>query len=105
MSPSCAGRIPATDGKNGTSIKEEISEFEDAVKNNTNTEEELGDLLFSAVNAARFADVDAEEALTKSTKKFIDRFAKMEEQIIKSGRNIKDLSLEEMDSIWNKIKH
>ncbi|MBQ7717898.1 MAG: nucleoside triphosphate pyrophosphohydrolase [Clostridia bacterium] len=86
-------------------IKEETAEFEEAVKNGSNTEEELGDLLFSVVNAARFAKVDSEEALTQSTRKFIKRFAKMEDEVLKSGKRLEDLSLDEMDMIWNKIKH
>ena len=86
-------------------VKEETAELEEAVKNGTNTEEELGDLLFSVVNVARFVKADSEEALTQSTRKFISRFAKMEDVVLKSGKRLEDLSLDEMDGIWDKIKH
>lgn len=85
-------------------VREETDEFEEAVKNGSNKEEELGDLLFSVVNTARFADVDAEEALTKATKKFISRFEKMEDKISDEGKRLENLSLDEMDMFWEKVK-
>jgi len=67
-------------------------------------EEELGDLFFSLINYARFLQVDAENALERTNKKFIYRFTQMEEQATKQGKPLTGMSLEEMDSIWNSIK-
>jgi MazG family protein len=69
-----------------------------------NVEDELGDVFFSLVNYARFLQVDAENALERTNKKFISRFTKMESAAMKDGKNLQDMTLEEMDSIWNKIK-
>lgn len=85
-------------------MKEEISELEEAIKNNTNTEEELGDLLFSIVNIARFLKIDSEGALEKTNNKFIDRFAYIEKNIKEKGLNLSDMSLSEMDALWNEKK-
>ena len=71
-------------------IKEETAELESAVSE-TNTFEEIGDLLFSVVNVARLLHVDPEEALNASNKKFISRFKLMEENILSDGKNITDL--------------
>lgn len=67
-------------------------------------EEEFGDLLFSLINYARFLQVDAENALERTNKKFIHRFTKMEQTALHNGRNLATMSLEEMDAIWNSIK-
>lgn len=66
--------------------------------------EELGDLLFSVVNVARFLDVDPEEALTFTTEKFIRRFAHIEKAALACGRQLEDMSLEEMDILWEQAK-
>ncbi|MEO6610529.1 MAG: nucleoside triphosphate pyrophosphohydrolase [Chitinophagaceae bacterium] len=67
-------------------------------------EEEFGDVIFSLINYARFLQVDAENALEKTNKKFIHRFSQMEQQALKSGKSLNDMSLQEMDAIWNTIK-
>ena len=67
-------------------------------------EEEFGDLIFSLVNYARFLRVDAENALEMTNKKFIRRFTQMEEEATQSGKDLADMTLLEMDSIWNSIK-
>src|SRR4030095_2600641 len=67
-------------------------------------EEEFGDLVFSLINYARFLQVDAENALERTNKKFIHRFTQMEQQALRNGKDLSDMSLEEMDSIWNSIK-
>jgi uncharacterized protein YabN with tetrapyrrole methylase and pyrophosphatase domain len=67
-------------------------------------EEEFGDLLFSLVNFARFLNIDAENALEITNKKFINRFTRMEEQAMASGKDLNEMTLQEMDSIWNQIK-
>ena len=68
------------------------------------TEEEFGDVLFSLVNYARFLNVDAENALEQTNKKFIHRFKQMEAIAKNEGKNLYDMSLEEMDAIWNIVK-
>ena len=67
-------------------------------------EDELGDVFFSWVNFARFLQVDAENALERTNKKFISRFTRMEQEALKQGKLLHDMSLEEMDNIWNNIK-
>jgi XTP/dITP diphosphohydrolase len=67
-------------------------------------EEEFGDVIFSLINYARFLRVDAENALEVTNKKFTQRFTQMEDEVIKNGKNLADMSLQEMDSIWNIIK-
>ncbi|RTL60214.1 MAG: nucleoside triphosphate pyrophosphohydrolase [Sphingobacteriales bacterium] len=67
-------------------------------------EEEFGDVIFSLINYARFLQVDAENALERTNKKFIQRFTQMEEKALNRGRSLHDMTLEEMDSIWNEIK-
>ena len=66
--------------------------------------EEIGDLLFAVVNTARICGVDSEKALSFACDKFTRRFAKMEAEILRKGQNFNDLSLKEMDLIWNEIK-
>ncbi len=67
-------------------------------------EEEFGDLVFSLINYARFLQVDAENALEKTNKKFIHRFSQMEQQALQSGKDLNNMTLLEMDAIWNTIK-
>ncbi len=87
-------------------VEEEQTELLQAIAGGdaANIEEELGDLFFSLVNFARFLQVDAENALEKTNKKFIDRFTKMETAAREGGQNLQDMTLEEMDNIWNRIK-
>ncbi len=87
-------------------LYEEISEFKEAVKggNREEIDEEFGDLLFAAVNVGRFADTDPELSLTAATNKFISRFEKMEKLANEKGKRLDEMSLEEMDSLWNEIK-
>ncbi|MEJ7766173.1 MAG: nucleoside triphosphate pyrophosphohydrolase [Chitinophagaceae bacterium] len=87
-------------------VEEEMNELEEAVSMNEHAkiEEEFGDVVFSLINYARFLQIDAENALEKTNKKFIDRFNRMEEMAAKDGRSLPDLSLSEMDAIWNAIK-
>ncbi len=67
-------------------------------------EEELGDVIFSLINYARFLQVDAENALEKTNKKFIHRFTQMEQEALQNGKDLHQMTLEEMDAIWNTIK-
>ncbi|HJG86851.1 nucleoside triphosphate pyrophosphohydrolase [Pseudoflavonifractor capillosus] len=84
-------------------LSEELTEFKAAVAENSNVEEELGDLLFSAVNAARFVKVDPETALQKATEKFIARFRRVEE--LAGNRPMEDMDLAELDKLWEQAKH
>jgi XTP/dITP diphosphohydrolase len=87
-------------------VKEEEQELMEAISLNdyNRIEEEFGDLLFSLVNFARFLNIDAENALEKTNKKFIYRFSEMETKALQSGRNLNEMSLKEMDDLWNQIK-
>ncbi len=87
-------------------VEEETHELHEAVTLNDEAkiEEEFGDLLFSLINYARFLQIDAENALEKTNKKFISRFTRMEEQAMQGGRSLQDMSLAEMDAIWDRIK-
>ena len=87
-------------------VEEEKRELEEAViaGNQDQMEEEFGDLMFSMINYARFLSIDAETALERTNRKFILRFMKMEEAVGLSGKKITDLSLSELDAIWNTVK-
>ena len=87
-------------------VEEETQELTEAIahKRQEDIEEEFGDLLFSLINYARFLQVDAESALEKTNKKFISRFTRMEQQALQNGKNLADMTLAEMDEIWNAIK-
>ena len=87
-------------------VEEEIAELKEAIASGdaAHTEEEFGDLIFSLVNYARFLQVDAENALEKTNKKFIRRFQQMEQVAASQNRMLTDMSLTEMDAIWNSIK-
>lgn len=87
-------------------VEEEKTELFEAIAsgNRQHMEDELGDVFFSLINFARFLQIDAENALERTNKKFINRFTKMEEQAFKTGTPLQDMSLEEMDAIWNEIK-
>jgi XTP/dITP diphosphohydrolase len=67
-------------------------------------EGEIGDLLFSIVNYARFLNIDPDNALAKTNKKFLSRFQSMEKIVATEGKIMTDLSLPEMDAIWNNVK-
>lgn len=87
-------------------VKEEEGELQEAIhtKEQDKIEEEFGDLMFSLVNFARFLNVDAENALEITNKKFIQRFTQMEAKALSSGKNLNEMTLDEMDAIWNEIK-
>lgn len=88
-------------------VHEETAELEEAIKsgNSQQITEEFGDLLFSMVNLSRFIKVNSEQALSEATDKFTNRFEKVEKEVSKSGRDMAELSLEELDEIWDKVKH
>ncbi|MCR1974155.1 nucleoside triphosphate pyrophosphohydrolase [Clostridium sporogenes] len=88
-------------------IIEEYKEIEDVYKSKNKVKilEEIGDLLFSVVNVARFLDIDPENALNYSIDKFINRFQYIEDEAIAMGRNLDNMSLEEMDELWKEAKN
>jgi XTP/dITP diphosphohydrolase len=87
-------------------VEEEKKELFEAIESGdiNKMEDELGDVFFSLVNFARFLQVDADNALERTNKKFINRFTRMEAEALKDGKYLHEMSLEEMDSIWNRIK-
>ena len=87
-------------------VEEEQKELMEAVLTGDpgNIEEEFGDLMFSMINYARFLSIDAEAALERTNRKFIDRFSKMEEAVTLSGKHMNELTLAELDAIWNTVK-
>ncbi|MGA7124790.1 MAG: MazG nucleotide pyrophosphohydrolase domain-containing protein [Chthoniobacterales bacterium] len=84
-------------------VKEEIKELEQ-VETGEKLAEELGDLLFSVVNFARKSKLDAEELLQAATRKFSERFRKMEALAEARGLNFASLTLAEMDQLWEQVK-
>lgn len=87
-------------------LDEEIDEFRTAIngKNIKEIEDELGDVLFTLVNIARHIGLNPEEALRKTIGKFISRFRHMEMTAKKQERNLKDMTLDEMDALWDEAK-
>lgn len=88
-------------------VEEEVKELHAAVAQNEKDkiEDEFGDLIFSLINYARFLQIDAENALERTNKKFISRFTKMEAEALNKSKNLDEMTLDEMDAIWNAIKH
>jgi MazG family protein len=87
-------------------VKEEMDELQEAVGlgDQAKIEEEWGDLAFSLINYARFLHIDAENSLEKANRKFIARFTRMEQEALSRGRSLTDMTLEEMDAIWDHVK-
>lgn len=88
-------------------VMEELSELKHEIqskKSPDKIEEEFGDLLFALINYARFINVNPEDALEKTNKKFIKRFSYIEQKAKETGRKIQDLNLQEMDVYWNQSK-
>ncbi len=90
-------------------VKEEMGEFHQELEAENGidpkkAQEEFGDLLFSLINYARFVDINPEEALERTNKKFIKRFQYLEIESAKAGKDITEMSLEEMDVYWEKAK-
>ena len=87
-------------------VKEELTEFEEEIKNKNQqaAEKEFGDVLFSLINYARFLNINPEDALEQTNKKFIKRFGYMEARVKEQGKQIADCKLEELDSYWNEAK-
>ena len=87
-------------------VKEELSELEVEIEkmNNDKMEAEFGDMLFSIINAARLYKVNPDNALERTNRKFIYRFDYMEKKVKEQGRSLKEMTLEEMEMIWQEAK-
>ncbi|HQS52359.1 MAG TPA: MazG family protein, partial [Daejeonella sp.] len=92
-------------------VEEELREFRDEFNTDDNVaidkekaEGEFGDLMFSLINYARFIDINPEDALEKTNKKFIKRFQYLESKAKELGKSLKDMTLSEMDIFWNEAK-
>ena len=87
-------------------VDEELVEVKESLHNNDSdaVEMEIGDLLFAVVNLCRFVDLQAEETLRKSNRKFIDRFKRMEAELEKQGKTFAEQTLAELDKIWEEVK-
>lgn len=85
-------------------VYEEVQELEQAVRENGEIEEEFGDILFALVNISRFLKINPEFALTKAIKKFINRFEYIEKSALLEGKALSEMSLEEMDLLWDEAK-
>jgi len=87
-------------------VDEEIAELREAIESGEKSrmQDEIGDLLFTIANIARKLDVNAEEALQSTNRKFIRRFESMESRVHGEGRNLDQLTLEQMDALWDEAK-
>jgi len=85
-------------------VAEETAELKAAMDGDGDPEEEFGDLLFAAVNVGRFLKLDPEKSLTAATDKFAARFRRVEQAAHAQGRELKDMSLAEMDALWDQVK-
>jgi len=88
-------------------VNEEIQEVKHELNNgqeHQKMEEEIGDLLFSLINAARLYDVEPETALERTNRKFIHRFKYLENKALELNRSLKEMTLEEMEEIWQEAK-
>lgn len=87
-------------------LREEIDELESALRSGDRDHItlEMGDVIFSSANVARFLKIDADEALQLSTSKFIRRFQQMEARILADGKRLESMTLDEMDAYWNRVK-
>jgi XTP/dITP diphosphohydrolase len=85
-------------------LKAEVNAMDAGKGSIEKMEEEMGDLLFSIVNYARFLNIDPDQALARTNKKFMKRFQAIEEVVTAEGKQMTDLNLAEMDAIWNTVK-
>ncbi|MEA1885655.1 MAG: nucleoside triphosphate pyrophosphohydrolase [Bacteroidota bacterium] len=87
-------------------VSEELEELKEEIDrgNIKKIESEFGDVFFSLINAARLYEIDPESALERTNKKFISRFNHLEEKTLQQGKTLRDMSLEEMDQIWEEAK-
>jgi uncharacterized protein YabN with tetrapyrrole methylase and pyrophosphatase domain len=88
-------------------LYEEIEELREAAQSKSaeDVKEEMGDLLLTVTSLARKLGVDSEEALYSATNKFIDRFEKVENAVLSEGKQVENMTMPELDAVWDKIKH
>ncbi len=88
-------------------LYEEIEELREAAETKTEADvkEEMGDLLLTVTSLARKLGIDSEEALYNATNKFIDRFEMVENAVLAEGKNVENMSMTELDEVWDRIKH
>ena len=86
-------------------VHEEVNELQHEINKKGKVEEEFGDLLFALINYARFINVNPEDALEKTNRKFIKRFQYLENESAKAGKSLAEMSLAEMDVYWNEAKN
>ena len=99
-----AGQVWEKVEEEANELKAEVNAMDAGKGSVEKMEEEMGDLLFSMVNYARFLNIDPDQALARTNKKFIKRFQAMEEVVAAKGKQMTDLNLAEMDAIWNTVK-
>ena len=85
-------------------VEEELAEVRAAISGDGDIEEEIGDLIFAVTNVSRFVKVDSERAAEKTCNKFVRRFADMEQQAKAQGKHLSELTLDEMDALWDEAK-
>jgi XTP/dITP diphosphohydrolase len=88
-------------------VQEEIAELKHEIDSNSSKEKiegEFGDVIFSLINYARFVNINPEDALERTNKKFIKRFQYLESEALKAGKTLSEMTLAEMDVYWNKAK-
>lgn len=88
-------------------LNEEIAEVKDAAESGDKDAvmEEMGDLLLTVTSLARKLGVDSEQALFNATNKFLDRFEKVENAVVQQGKNVENMTMTELDEVWDSIKH
>lgn len=88
-------------------LAEEMIEVSEAIDsaNHSDIEEEIGDLLLTVTSLCRKLDVNAEDALNRASNKFIDRFERIEKEVLEQGKDINSMKMSELDAIWDRIKH
>ena len=92
-----------------TELKDELLQHKENPDNNSQhlqkVEAELGDLFFTLINAARLYGIDPENALEKTNIKFMERFNYLENKVLSSGKTLKEVTLDEMDELWEEAKN
>jgi XTP/dITP diphosphohydrolase len=86
-------------------FRDEFNALDDSMIDKDRAESEFGDLLFSLINYARFININPEDALEKTNKKFIKRFQYLESKAASLNKSLKDMTLSEMDVFWNEAKN
>ena len=87
-------------------VREEADEVEAALSagHSEHAKREMGDLLFSTINLARFLQADPAEELRQATKRFEERFRRVKDEVRQSGRGIRDCTLEQLEDVWQRVK-